>query len=88
MLDVADAAHVRGQIVHLSPSRTTHGGLALLPPAEVEQLELVGDRRSELGILEIDATHPYPSALRARDQVMADESTGTGHDGASRLCSH
>ena len=84
VLDVADAAHVGGEIVDFGASRAPQRSLALLPPPQIQQLELVGRRRAELRVFEIDAPDPISIGLERGDEVVANESTGTGDNGPSR----
>src|SRR5215469_3593055 len=68
VLDEPDPAHVRGEVVDLAGA--ADGALALLPATEVEQLELVGGRGLELGVLDIDPADPIALGLEALDQVV------------------
>ena len=56
---------------------------AVLPAAQIEQLELVGRGRRVLRVLEIDAAHPVALLLQMSDQMMADEAAGAGDQNAS-----
>src|SRR5437868_3595869 len=55
------------------------GAQAIVPAAQVEQLELVGVGAAILWVLQIDAADPIALALEKGDEVMADETTGAGH---------
>jgi hypothetical protein len=75
--DEAHAAHVRGQRVHLVD--VPGGQQALVPPAQVPQLELVGVHVGVLGTLEVDTPDPVAALLQIGDEVVADEPPGSGH---------
>ncbi len=79
--DEAHAAHIRGQRVHLIH---TAGGLqAVVPPTEIQDLELVRVDIGVLGILDVDTTHPVALLLQAGHEMMTNESTGAGNQNPS-----
>ena len=75
--DESHAAHVGRQRVDFVDA--ARGLQAVVPAAQVEQLEFVGVRRAVFRALEVDAAHPVAVALQVRDQVMADEAARSGH---------
>src|SRR5579864_8320253 len=71
--DETHAAHVGRQRVHFI---TPAGGLeATVPPAQIQQLKLIGACGTVFGDLEVDAADPISQALQVGDEMMADETT-------------
>src|SRR6266536_2179413 len=76
-LDVADAAHVGGQVVDLV--RPLGGLQARRAAAQVQEAEVGRPRRLELGELQVDAADPVAEAGQVAGQVVADEAPCPGH---------
>src|SRR5437867_3143105 len=75
-LDESNPTHVGGEIVHLlDPSSRFQ---TVVPTAKVEELEFVRRRLPVLRSLEIHATHPISATLQVLDEMVTDESTGSG----------
>ena len=75
--DEAHAAHVSSEGEHrVDATRRLQRGI---PSPEIEQFEFVGVDGRVLGNLEVDTAHPMPASLEFSDEVMADESSGAGH---------
>ena len=79
--DVADAAHVGGQVVHLVD--LSRGQQGIVPVAQVEQLEFIRCRLFVLGQLDVHAADPVSVGPEALDQMVPDESTGACNQDAS-----
>ena len=68
---VPDAAHVRGELVHVVHA---FGRLeAALEVAQVGHHELVRGALLELGLLHVHRPHPMPLGLQTLDEMMGDE---------------
>jgi hypothetical protein len=52
---------------------------ALIPTAQVLELELVRIERGVLGILEVDPPHPVATPLEVGDEVVTDEPSRARH---------
>lgn len=76
--DVTDAAHVRGELIDVV--HALHGAGAVLEETEVGDEELVGGRGLELGLLDVNATHPIPSGFKRPHEVVTDEAAGSRDD--------
>ena len=75
--DVADATHIRRQVVHLVDS--PGGDQAVVQAAEIKELELVARTRLVLGVFDVDASHPVALIHQVLHQMVPDEATGTSH---------
>jgi hypothetical protein len=75
--DVADAAHVRRQVVHLVDSPA--GDQAVVEAAEIQELELVARARLVLGVLDVDTAHPVALIHQVLHQMVSDKAAGTSH---------
>src|SRR5215211_636999 len=74
---VADAAHVRRQMVDLVD--IPRGDQAIIEASEVEYLELVGRARIVFGILDIDTPHPVVLVDQVLNQMVPYKASGTGN---------
>jgi len=77
-LDEADPPHVGRQVVHLGDAVAC--GHGVFRPAQVEQQELVGAARLELGGLDVHSPDPVPQGLEIRGEMMPDEAPRAGHE--------
>ena len=67
--DVPHPPHVRSERVH-----TGHSACGLqrgVPPAQVQQLELVGVHLGVLRVLQVDPSDPVPLLLQKGDEVVS-----------------
>jgi hypothetical protein len=78
MLDEADPAHVRGEVVHVLDA-AVHRALAVLPAPQVEEHELVGGRGLEVRCFDIDSPHPVSLGPQRANEVVSDEAARTRH---------
>src|SRR6266480_1617127 len=76
-VDEPDAAHVGREGVHLVDAAS--GDQAVVPPPEVQDLELLSRRRLVLRRLDVDATHAIPALDQKFRQMVPDESPRTRH---------
>ena len=79
--DVADAAHVGGEVVDLID--VASGGQAVFPHPQVQNLKIVGSGLLILRLLDIDPTHPMTIGLQLLDQMMTNEPTGASYQNPS-----
>jgi len=75
--DVADATHVRRQVVHLVDF--PGGDQAVVETAEVQELELVARAHLVLRVLDVDAPHPVALIHQVLHQMVPDKASGTRH---------
>ncbi len=79
--DVADPAHVRGELIHVLDAEDGVGAVVQRP--EVCGHELVGGAGLELGPFQVHAPDPKSVGLQPLDEVVADETTGPRDEGPS-----
>src|SRR4051794_29982746 len=82
-LDEAHAAHVGGEGVHMVD--VLNRGLAVLPPAQIADDELVGLRLLVLRPLDVDPAYPETAVLERIGQMVTDEATCPSHQYADLL---
>ena len=70
------SSHVGRQGIDLI--HTARGLQAIIPAPQVEQLEFVSVLWAELRVLDVHSAYPVARFLQVCDQMMADETTGTG----------
>src|ERR1019366_6392555 len=82
--DVADAAHISGQVVDLV-KRTTSGHEALVPLAQIADFKLVRGRPLVFGILQVHSTYPVAFSFQTIDQVMSDKTASASYEDSRNL---
>ncbi len=82
-VDEAHAAHVGGQLEDLveGPLRRFDRGPAVFFVPEVQNPEIIGRRRRELGVFQVDAPHPIAVLFQPSHQVTPDESARAADQG-------
>jgi hypothetical protein len=76
--DIAGAAHVRGQLVHLVEA-AIDGRTARCDIGEVPDHEIIRLGGRVLGVFEVDASDPAAFALEALHEVTADEAPSSAY---------
>jgi len=76
--DVADPAHVGGQVINLI--YVFGGGEAIRQLAQVSDLEIVGRTGLVFGFFQIGTPNPVSVVLESRDEMVSDEATGAGYE--------
>jgi hypothetical protein len=75
--DVANAAHVGGQVIYVIDVRGCFQ--AVLPAAQVEKGKFVGRAGLKFGGLEIDAPDPKTFIFQPPDEVVPNKATRAGY---------
>src|SRR5690348_6208412 len=81
--NVSNTAHIGSKVINLIDADRRLQ--AVVPSTQIENLKFIGCCRFVLWIFQIGSTNPIPFQLQPTNQVMPDESTGTGIENA-RSC--
>jgi hypothetical protein len=77
---ISSAAHICREVVYLI--YVTSGFDAVVPPSEIEELELISGGVHVPGFLRIHTPDPAAVASQALHQMMANEAAGSGDQNA------